>query len=289
MKNDLALNDEKQRYAKLLECEQVIRNAGERTRDAVIEIGNQLQVIEEQELYRDRGCLSLNQYAEEYLKLTRQSVARYLIVARAAGLFKEHNLALPENESQLAELNKMAKDSPEQIPVFWQQMLDEKDRIERPLTVKTIRAEVKKALPPKSRAGVKTALDEEPEKETGDNGEVVKIKTRISLSEKGEAALERIRRHAGDAYANAIEDMTVPISERDLCKWADQEDWMLKKLGYYLVDQRWTLFQALKYEAQAISAQTTVQELIVMAKFSQTPGELDIRFQDARILVNIED
>jgi hypothetical protein len=134
-------------------------------------------------------------------------------------------------------------------------------------------------------------LDEEPDQEevVPDNGEVVKAPKRISLSETGEAALERIRRHAGDGIANALEDMTVSISERDLRKWAEEEPWMIKKLGYYLVHQRWSLSQALKYEAQAISAQTTVEQLIIMAKFSQTPGELDIRFQDARILVNIED
>jgi hypothetical protein len=285
MNKDLALKDEEQRAAKLLECEQIIANARRRGMEAVLEIITQLEIIDREELYRDLGYQSVNQYAEKHLGFSRQTVIRYLTDAKIVEVLRENNLPLPQNESQIAELNKLSK-TPDQIPIFWQQMLAEKDRIERPLTVKTIRAEVQKALPPRPRAGVKTALDEEPE-DAGGNGQ--EAKARISLSEKGEAALERIRRHAGDAYANAIEDMTVPISERDLCKWADQENWMLKKLGYYLIDQRWSLSQALKYEAQAISAQTTVQELIVMAKFSQTPGELDIRFQDARILVNIED
>jgi hypothetical protein len=291
MKNDLALKDEQQRYAQLLECEQVIRNARRRGMEAVLEIIAQLDIIDREELYRDLGYQSVNQYAEKHLGFSRQTVARYLSDARTVKLLRENNLPLPENESQIAELNKLSK-TPDRIPLFWQQMLDEKDRIERPLTRETVRQEVRKALPPRPRGGVKTALDEEPEDEAGGNGQVTKVpqaKARISLSEKGEAALERIRRHAGDSYANAIEDMTVPISERDLCKWADQEDWMLKKLGYYLVDQRWSLSQALKYEAQAISEQTTVAELIIMAKYSQKPGELDIRFQDARILVNIED
>jgi hypothetical protein len=294
MNKDLALKDDKERYARLMECEQIIANARHRGLTAVLEIATQLEIIDREELYRDLGYQSVNQYAEKHLGISRQTVTRYLSDARTMKVLRENNLPLPENESQVAELNRLGKDrsgkvSVEKIPVFWQQMLDEQERLERPLTREIVRQEVRKALPPQPRGGVKTALDEEPEKETGDNGEVVKIKTRISLSEKGEAALERIRRHAGDAYANAIEDMTVPISERDLCKWADQEDWMLKKLGYYLVDQRWSLFQALKYEAQAISAQTTVQELLVMAKFAQTPGELDVRFQDARILVTIED
>jgi hypothetical protein len=286
MNKDLALKDEKQRLAVLLECEKKIGDAGQRGFQATRDIGAQLQIIEKEKLYLDRGCKSLNDYAETYLKIDRFMVARILSITLRADLLEQNNLRLPGNESQLLALKNVPDD---QLPETWQRILDEEDRVERPLTAKTIRLEVEKVASPRARAGVKTALDEEPEKETGDNGEVVKIKTRISLSEKGEAALERIRRHAGDAYANAIEDMTVPISERDLCKWADQEDWMLKKLGYYLVDQRWSLFQALKYEAQAISAQTTVQELLVMARFAQTPGELDVRFQDARILVTIED
>jgi hypothetical protein len=288
MNKDLALKDDKQRAAKLLECEEVIRNAGRRGFQATRDIGAQLQIIEEQELYLDRGCKSLNEYAETYLKIDRFTVARILNVTARAELLEQNNLRLPSNESQLLALKNVPI---EKLPRAWQHVLDEEDRTERPLTAKTIRMEVEKVVPSKPRGGVKTPLEEESE-DAGGNGQVVKApqaKARISLSEKGEAALERIRRHAGDAYANAIEDMTVPISERDLCKWADQEDWMLKKLGYYLVDQRWSLSQALKYEAQAISEQTTVAELIIMAKFSQTPGELDIRFRDARILVNIED
>jgi hypothetical protein len=287
MKNDLALKDEKQRYAKLLECEEVISNAGRRGLEATRDIGTQLQIIEEEKLYLDRGCKSLNEYAEIYLKIDRFMVARILNITERTELLEQNNLRLPSNESQLLALKNVPDDK---LPEAWQRILDEEDRTERPLTAKTIRLEVEKAHPVKRRPGVQTALDEEPEE--SDNGETAEppaAKKRISLSETGEAALERIRRHAGDVYANAIEDMTVPISERELRKWADEEPWMIKKLGYYLVDQRWSLSQALKYEAQAISAQTTVQELIVMAKYGQTPGELDIRFQDARILVNIED
>jgi hypothetical protein len=288
MNKDLALKDDKERAAKLLECEQVIMNAGRRGLEATRDIGTQLQIIDEEKLYLDRGCKSLNEYAEIYLKIDRFMVARILNITLRTELLEQNNLRLPSNESQLLALKNVPDDK---LPETWQRILDEEDRIDRPLTAKTIRTEVQKVVPPKQRGGVKTPLEEEPEAEAGGNGQVTKAaeaKARISLSEKGEAALERIRRLAGDAYANAIEDMTVPISERDLCKWADQEDWMLKKLGYYLVDQRWSLSQALKYEAQAVSAQTTVHELIIMAKFSQTPGELDIRFQDARILVNIE-
>jgi hypothetical protein len=287
MNKDLALKDDKERAAKLLECEQVIMNAGRRGFQATRDIGTQLQIIDEEKLYLDRGCKSLNEYAETYLKIDRSMLARILNITLRAELLEQNNLRLPSNESQLLALKNVPDDK---LPETWQRILDEEDRVERPLSAKTIRIEVEKGVPPKQR-GVKTPLEEDSDDASG-NGQATKTpeaKARISLSEKGEAALERIRRHAGDSYANAIEDMTVPISERDLCKWADQEDWMLKKLGYYLVDQRWSLSQALKYEAQAISEQTTVAELIIMAKYSQTPGELDIRFRDARILVTIED
>jgi hypothetical protein len=263
--------------------------------DASRQIGEQLQIIEEDQLYLDRGYSSLNEYAQDYLKINRFGVARCLHVAQTLQLLEDNNLRLPKNETQVLEMQKLPA---QQIPAFWQQQLDEQDRIERPLTGKAIREEVKKAKP---RAGVKTPLDEP----GGDNGETVKAEaaTRIKLTEEGEAALERIRRHAGDElrktpegkelragdmYANAIEDMTVPITERNLIAWADEKPWMIKRLAFLLVDQRWTWAEAIKYEAEAISEQTSVAELLIMAKYSETPGELDTSFRDARIRVNIQ-
>jgi hypothetical protein len=100
--------------------------------------------------------------------------------------------------------------------------------------------------------------------------------TRRSFSEDGELALERIGRLAGKDVRASIENGSLNISQRDLIKWADENDAMVKNLVYYIVNQNWSVARALAHEEQMLSGDSTLSTLAYLATAREGLYETDI-------------
>jgi hypothetical protein len=113
----------------------------------------------------------------------------------------------------------------------------------------------KEKPPADSLAGLDVDDDE-------DEAEAEEKPSTIKLTEAGEKALDRIRRLCGKSYADALENGTVKISEKNIIKWAEQDENMVPLLGHYVVDQRWSVDHALKFEEEMFNGDTTVDRLV---------------------------
>jgi hypothetical protein len=288
------------RLVALEECEQKIFSAYRRGLEATCALAREFNKIERQELYRERGCESFEAYAQEYLRLDLRSVERTRAVARVIQVLQEAGLRPPANETQAAELARLEESKQ---PHIWQILLSAEESTDKPLTVSAVRKAVDNAAGLKDQApsparGVQTALDMEsggpstgtqatteqaPKKMTPLAG--AKLPERISLSELGEAALERIKRLCGKAVASAVESGNLPISERDLRKWADEEDTMVERLAHYINDLRWTVSKAIAFENADIDEGTSLQKLREMTIARQ--GRMRFELDDMKVSIEL--
>lgn len=274
---EIVLTDEARSIA-LEECELKIKAAWKRGLEATVIIGNQLRRIAGEELYKARQNESLKsprpytdfvEYVEHYLDYKR-STAYYLIkVAEGYTLlrdeFKVLQLPLPENESQVAELTRI---EPEQRAHIWGRTVEICAQVEKPVTANRIRLVFEDEVPPEPSpgpaaqgGGVEVELDGfGPEEQASVQASPPPPKT-ASYSEKGERALDKIGRLCGQAIQEAIEKLIVPVSERDLLKWAELDDNGIRNLTHYVIDQRWSVPDAIKYEAELVSGETTLSRL----------------------------
>jgi hypothetical protein len=122
-----------------------------------------------------------------------------------------------------------------------------------------------------SSRGVQTALDMDSgeQQETDEQPAASKPAVapgRITLTQRGEEALDRIRELCGKETAEGIEKGYVSISERDLIKWADESDVAVRNLEHYIVNLRWSVRKALEYEEKIIDGESTLNQLIVLAR-----------------------
>ena len=296
MKKEL-LKEENTRLLQLEECEHKIGNYFRRGLEATYGIGRELKKISDLELYLERGSRSLNEYAWDYHNLESRSVSRFLSVADTVMLLKDHGLELPSNESQVLEL---ARIDPEQQPLVWERVLKAAEVREEQVTAFTVRKAVDlvvdnvRQLPPPAKTpakGVRTPLDEEEqepgpdlsaEQENGSQGRL-ELPSRISLTERGEAALERIRRLCGNQTADAIAELRLQISERELITWADHED--PAKLGRYITNLGFTVAKAIGFEAVTVTEKTTVYKLLQLAQANQ--GHYETETEGAKITVEL--
>jgi|SRR5215469_4190152 len=290
MKNKELLQEDNTRLLALEECEHKIGNHLRRGLDATVGIGRELDKINSQELYRERGSKSLNEYCLEAHGFEPRAVSRFLAVADTVALLKERGLDIPGNESQVLAL---AQVEPEQQPIIWDRVQRAAEIREEPITTFFIQKAIDNAREvPATVAtrGVKTSLDD-PEEETksnlpaaqqnGSTGRL-ELPSRISLSERGEAALESIRRHCGDAIAEAIEGLRLQVSERELITWADHES--PAKLGQ-LVNRGFTVAKAIGFLATAVTEKTTVYKLLQLARANE--GHYEAEAEGARITVEL--
>lgn len=270
---ELVLTDEARSIA-LEECEHKIKSAARRGLEASVVIGVQLRKIAGDELYKARINESLKtprpytdfvEYVEHFLDYKR-STAYYLIkVAEGYTLLKDRfkglQVPLPENEAQVMELTRI---EPEQQAHIWERTVEICAQVEKPVTANRIRLVFEDEVPPASAqpaAGVQVDLDGFGPEEQASVHATPPAPKIISLSEKGERALDRIGRLCGEATQEAIEKLVVPISERDLLKWAALDDNALRNLNYYVIHQRWSVTDAIKYEAELVSGNTTLSRL----------------------------
>jgi hypothetical protein len=263
----------------LEECEHKIRLAFQRGLEATCTIAAELRKIKDRELWQLRDCSSFSDYVDKHLPLDRRSITRIIDIGPVVERLRDAGLQLPENESQVAELISL---EPDAQPEVWKTVLAAAEQLEQPITRDFVRRAVefhdrqqpepeKEEQKSDDRPGVKTALDlEEKAPEPKDDGAPArtKIPERVSFSEKGEAALERIGRLCGKSVREAIEKGNLPISERDLIKWSQEEDSMVEALKYYVVDQRWRVDKAIQFENRnpQVKAETTMGDLVTIIK-----------------------
>src|SRR5437667_7040435 len=92
------------RHDALEYAKEIIMRAGRRGLEATCEIAEQLWIIDEQQLYEDAGCFSLQEYAQKELNMSRQTMERIRAVGETIESIKNAELRLPDNESQVAAL-----------------------------------------------------------------------------------------------------------------------------------------------------------------------------------------
>lgn len=293
---DQIVAKESARFVALQECEQRMIGAFRRGLEATMAMAKELNKIEREELYTERGCELFSDYVQTYLQMSWRTAMRITAIARGVEVLRQAGLRLPTNESQVAELTRL-KDETQQIEV-WTRLLKAEEMEEMPLTARAVEKAVTVAIEaaaqaePEPRRGVQTSLDiEEDASSDGPNGAPKKMTpvgkvepaARIKIGEKAEAALERIRRLCGKPVAEAIENGNHPISERDLIKWSEQEDDMVKRLAHYVSDMRWKVDKAIAFENSDIDQETTLEKLREMA--IARGGRMRFELEDIKVLL----
>lgn len=280
----LTTQEDSSRFALLERLEDNIRKAFRRGLDATRSMGTDFNRIKEEQLYTERGYTSFFRYVEEHMQAAYRTVERIIDMSKTAQLIEDAGLRLPANETLLRELTNL---EPESQKTIWKAIVD--GFPDEEITAQTVRIAVeqeqrragaKQSKPRRSRSGIKTSLDKDEDKNKG-NGEQDKDKPsepsetkaaaaaapdRIRLTQDGEKALNRIRALCGEETATGIETCSVAITERDLIKWADQSDVIVKNLAHYVVDKRWSVRKALDYEDRIIDGETSLNQLIILAR-----------------------
>lgn len=260
------VSEEDSRQILLEDCERKILQGFRRGMEASLSIGQELKKINELSLWEIKGCSSFNQYCIETFGMDPRSVSRLLISVEIAKNLKDHGVELPVNESQLLELGRL---EPARQVVVWKQCQAVAEAQEGAVTGEIVRraVELDQKEPPRSpNGGVRTALDEPdldlssiPSDSKPERSKRPTESSRISLSEDGEADLERIRRSCGDIVADAIERKRLTLSERELEHWAHHPD--PGSLKHYIVDLGWSVSKAIGFETQVIDDRTPIAKL----------------------------
>ena len=85
------------------------------------------------------------------------------------------------------------------------------------------------------------------------------------LSEDGEKAIARIEEICGKEMARVIRSGNYSnLSERAVCRWADQDNETVENLGKCLNDFGWSVIKTLNYLHKVVDHNTTVQQLILI-------------------------
>ena len=275
----------------LEECEKKIGNYFRRGLEATVGIGQQLRKINDLELYLERGCRSINEYAQDCHGLNAQATTRFIGISQSAELFKSKGIELPANETQLAELARL---EPDRQLETWELVKKAAEVREETVTAANVRTAVDNAkvvkLAPSPQPAPRKSL-EEPDLDLGSlapdseqNGSTGRIEVpRISLSEDGEEALERIRRTCGEVVAEAIEGHRIQISERELILWANQEDPNL--LTHYVAERGWSVSKAIGFETQNVTENTKLSKLFILA--IANGGHFEVDMETATVSVDM--
>lgn len=270
-----------------------IRDWMRRGIEATIGIGQLLRKINDEQLYLLKGHETLNHYCEEEFQLEPRSVGRFMGIADSAKVLKESDMELPVNETQVAELSRL---EPEHQAMVWNRVLEYADQKDETITTELVRhivnhrlKELEEEAQEKAAAAAKTAKEtpkkpldgldldlgsdlpeDKPERSSGP----VEVPARITLTEKGEEALECIRRTCGEPAADAIEHLRVQISERELINWAEEED--PNELTHYVIHERWSVSKAQGFVHQAVDERTRVGQLILLAMANKGRFEVEL-------------
>jgi hypothetical protein len=248
--NQLTLAKDEERKVQLEACENRIFSAFRRGLEATCDIGKELRTIEADTLYDVRGYQNLIPYAERELRMDERSVRRSMNILSVIERLEGSGVQLPSNESQLIELARLPD---ERVLPVWERLVKTCDKKDVPITIFRVREAVN--------------LDEEPAKPARGGVQAnISLDETEPLTEAGEKALARIRRICGEDIAKAIESGAVTLPEKALIKWAELKDQLMRNLVYYIIDQRWTVAQAIAYEEKKITGHSTLEDMILLAR-----------------------
>jgi hypothetical protein len=295
---ELVIDGDAARLVALEECEQKILNAYRRGLEATCDMAKQFRRINEHQLYKERGCGSFEEYAVKHLRADLRSVNRTLEVAEVIEVLRRANLPMPANETQAAELSRLDEDHQAEV---WQRLLKAEEVHELPLTAAAVKKAVDLAQEiidaqaeaastgslALGRKGVQTDLDMDsadgaPEKMTPVPETKVPERA-VKYDESGEAALERITRLCGAAVGKAIESGNLPMTQRELIKWAEEGDEMVERLAHYVNDLRWKVDKAIQFEMAGLDEATTLTKVREMAL--ARGGRMSFTLADIKVLV----
>lgn len=287
-----ALSADTARKTQLEECELKIRSAFRRGLEATCLIATELHKILRDELYKE-VTPEFKEYLAFKLQIDERSYRRIILVSQTVALLKEAGLQLPANESQAAELGRL---DAELRPRVWNELVVEAERQDKTLILDDVRQAVEavesRPAPkaPKRSGSVEVEMQDngsEPPTRSKSKPEEPVQEAELILTEKGEAALNRIRKVCGNEIADAIEDGTRSLTEREIRNWAEYDDAMMRMLTYYVIDRGWPLSKAVSFETrhQQIEDSTDVSELILIA--SARGGSALILHNKARITIEL--
>jgi hypothetical protein len=260
------------------------------------DIAKELGKILREELYLAKAS-EFDEYVTDVLGMDIRSARRIIKVHQTVHLLQQRGLALPANETQAAELSRL---DPELQPRIWNELLIRFEREEKTLTTGDVRRAVEIAesqipqipqkLPESSRGAVEVAMEDQ------DNGsEAPKVpppkkgaiqEAVLVLTEKGEAALNRIRKVCGKEVGDAIANGTKAMTERDIRNWADYDNDMMRQLLYFVFDLGYPVTRAINFLTREITDSTDVGDLILIA--SSRGGSAMVNFEGrAKIVVEL--
>jgi hypothetical protein len=285
-----------ERLLALEAAEKKIFQAFRRGLDASRIMGTELRKIHDQELFTAKMNPETGEpwnwtgYVFNVLGWDVRSTNRILNIAGTVDRLEDAQLKLPDNESQVAELARLKE--PEAQLKVWEKVVRAAEYKDWPITVSMVRVAVEneeglaaaKKLETKAR-GLEPPLNVE----DGDGQEEEheeEVPDRIRLTEKGEGALERIGRLCGPSVKEAIEHFKLDISEKDIIKWSEQTDRLVKNLAHYVCNVRMSVARAIAYDQSGVDGATTVEKLVTLARAAG--GSTQVRHDDAVITVEIE-
>lgn len=286
-----ALAADTDRQTALEDCENKIKMEFKKGLMATCEIARQLHKIFKEELYTVVTS-EFSEYVTDFLRIDLRTYRRIIAISQTIDQLKAAGLELPANETQAAELARL--DAPLR-PTVWNDLVIRAEREDKRLTVDDVRRAVEVAesqIPPVPEP-VRSAAVIEVDMEDKDNGAAPPASRKkdkiqeaeLVLSEKGEAALTRIRKICGDKIADAIEDGTKALTEREIRAWAEYDDTMMRMLVFFIFDQNYTLGKAVSFLTKEISDSTEVHDLILIA--SARGGTARINYE-GRAQITIE-
>lgn len=235
-----------------------------------------------------------NEFVTDYLNINIATYRRIIAVSQTVHQLQEAGLELPANETQVAELARL--DPPIRARV-WNELMIRAEKEDKVLTVEDIRRAVEVAEqaaltrdtrgPSDADHGVEVDLEDT----NGNEPPAAKKKAPVQeavlvLTEKGEAALSRVRKVCGEEIANAIASGTKAMTERDLRNWAEYDNEMMRQLVFFVFDQNYPLTKAVNFISKGIDDSTDVHDLILIA--SSRGGTAMINHDRAKIVIELK-
>jgi hypothetical protein len=268
-----------------------MRLAARRGLVATCDIAKELHKILRDELYLAKTD-EFSKYITEHLRMDLRTYRRIVAISQTVDQLKAAGLELPANDAQAEQLARL---DPNKRAGVWNELLLRYQQEEKTLTaddvrraVDAIESHIKEPAAPSHAGHVEIPMDD------SDNGDAPPAPQKpkepaqegqIILTEKGEAALVRIRKICGDLIGNAIAEGTRAMTERDIRNWAEYDDAMMRQLAFFVFDQRYTLARAVNFLNKDISDSTDVSDLILIA--TARGGSAKLSTERAKITIDL--
>jgi hypothetical protein len=265
MSTERALSVDLERKTQREECEAKIRSAFRRGLMATCEIAKELSKILREELYLDITPV-WKEYVTDYLNIAQTSYDRIIQVSQTIAQLQEKGLVLPENETVAAELARLETRLRAEV---WNDLVTKAEKEDKTLTSYDVRRAVEAIKEGAGYGDVEVDMEDDgseaPSSKAASSKKADAKDGELILTEKGESALARIKKICGKEIADAIEDGTKAMTEREMISWSDYDDDMMRQLVFFLFDQGYALHKAVNFLAREITDTTEVHDLILVA------------------------